>query len=105
MGDSMKDYEPLDLSGFYNADRKIVGKIEQGRRDWHGLPFLVGKKNGKGKCLIAFGKGLREKTLVIPLKRHARHVIFAHRLMDSKILEGEPVGHACCDYEFKFEDG
>ncbi len=106
------DYQPLDLSRFCNANAGILGKggsIPTGRLTWHGLPFQVGPlsrgKPSKAKCVIAFGDSVRMETLTIPIEERARHLIFAHRLLDSKIPEGGHVGAPCAEYVVKFADG
>ena len=40
-----------------------------------------------------------------PTKRKLRQLVFAHRLLDSGLLEGAPMGQICATYVFTFEDG
>jgi len=103
----VNDYEALDLSGLCNADASILGeggRIPTGRQTYHGLPFQIAGEEG-GKCVIAFGEGVRTEPLSIPIEKAVRSVIVAHRLLDSRIYEGDPVGRVCADYVFEYEGG
>lgn len=98
----------MDLSAFCNADASILGgqqTIPTGAQTYRGLPFLIGRSDGAGQSVIAFGTGHREEPLRIPISAQVRHVLFAHRLLDSKIREGGPIGKPCADYLFEYEDG
>jgi len=103
----MLDYFPLDLSRFANAGAKVLGKpharIPAGRQTWHGIPFLL--KARAGKCVVALGRGLSNKAVEIPIQRMAQHVLFAHRLLETKIPQGEPVGKWIAEYVLRFADG
>jgi hypothetical protein len=54
---------------------------------------------------VGFGDGLHHTSLRIPLAASARHVIVAHRLLGSKILDGGGVGLPVAEYVFHFDDG
>jgi hypothetical protein len=101
------DYQPLSLSALCNADAGVLGKegrLPAGRQTWHGLPFLVGKEDGQGSCVIAFSSGSRE-AVAIPVNANVNHIIFAHRLLESKLREGDNVGRVCADYIFCYAGG
>lgn len=103
----MPGYEALLISEHCNVDASILGDASlQGRSEampsgnhtYHGLPFIIG--DGQGR-VAGFGDGVRLEAVTIPIPARATHVIFAHRLLGSKILEGgTPVGIACADYVF-----
>ena len=106
------DYQPLDLQRFCNAGAALLGKgktIPTGRMIWHGLPFQIGPAKAatkpKSKCVVAFGTSVRMEPLTIPINSTAHHLIFAHRLLESKIPEGGHVGVPCAEYVVKFDDG
>ena len=100
----MKDYEPLELASYCNAGADLFGEaVPSGEQCWQGLPFQVGKRGGS--CLIAFGAGHRGSRLRIPVQRRARHVLFAHRLADSRIREGAPTGETVATYHFHLDGG
>ncbi|HEY3233798.1 MAG TPA: CehA/McbA family metallohydrolase [Polyangiaceae bacterium] len=101
----MQEYEPLDLSPFYNTDWSIVGGqgFPFGDKAYHGLPFRFGAEGEK--CILGFGSGLNLEKCEIPVGRAVRHVIFAHRLLESRIAQGGPAGQSCASYLFKMEGG
>lgn len=104
----MKEYEPLNLRRHCNAGAELFkpakAAIPSGNKLWHGIPFALA--SGK-KCVAAFGERIRQgmQSVEIPIGKTARHVIFAHRLLDSKLREGDPVGRACARYVFVYADG
>ena len=80
----MTDYEPLDISRWCNAGLAELGEGQEGatgRCAFRGLPFLVGVEEGdtEGKCLIGLDDS--SGSVVIPIRKHARWVVFAHRRM------------------------
>ena len=102
----MNDYEPLDLSSLCNAGPDLFGgrHLPTGEQTWQGLPFVVGG-GPDGAYLIAFGPGHQQTSLGIPVGRHARHVIVAHRLAESRIRDGAPTGDTVATYQFHLEGG
>ena len=99
----MEDYEPLDLSAFCNAGVELIaeGQAPQtGALTFHGLPFQTGMGE---RCFVAFGKGIDEGPLTIPIDRPAQRVIVAHRLLRSAIKEGGPIGDPVAEYLFRLE--
>ncbi len=80
-------------------------KIPSGSQSFHGLPFLIGSADGSGNCVVAFGERAGMDPVTIMVEKTARHVVFAHRLLDSRIEEGDPIGRVCGEYVFRFSDG
>jgi hypothetical protein len=107
---SASDYEPLDLSPVCNAGREIAraGHIPAtGTQVFRGLPFQIGSSESstpETPCFVAFDKAA---TLPVSIEvgRAARHVVFAHALRESHLMEGSPVGREIARYVFVFEDG
>ena len=100
----MADYQPLDLSRLCNAGLEVLGAdadAPTGRQAFRGLPFLVG---GEGaKCFIAFDEA--SGRAAIPIDQSARRVIVAHRLLESELMEGGPLGKPVADYVFRLAGG
>jgi len=97
----MKDYQPLDLTPFYNVGTSFISETAQppiGSQTFHGLPFEIG--GDAARCFIG-----SENVVTVPIHTPARRVLFAHALLESKILEGENVGHVVASYVFRFADG
>jgi hypothetical protein len=104
----MPDYEPLSLAALCNAGASLLGEgreIPTGVQTYHGLPFLVGPSDASGQCVLAFGDGVRAEDMTVPVGTQARHVIVAHRLLDSRIWEGDPVGRLVAEYVFRYAHG
>lgn len=101
----MADYEPLDLTPHLNADVDVVGQANllRGELTLRGLPFRIGA--GEGPCLIACGRELRAEPVRIAVGRTARRVIVAHRLLETRLFEGAPVGEKVADYLFHLAGG
>ena len=103
------DYEPIDLSTLCNAGPEILGADYPwiaGPRSFRGLPFQIGRTDrSAGPSLVHFGSGGRQESLVVPLGRLARWVIVAHRLLESDLARGGPVGKQVAEYVFRFADG
>ena len=102
----MLDYDPVDLSSFYNVGVTALGSEHVapfGAQKLRGLPFLVGED--EGCCFIGFGDDARRDALRIPIGRAVRSVVVAHRLLESRVLEGGPVGEAVATYVFRYQDG
>ena len=104
----MHDYQPLDLSQFCNVGTEFIKEGAQplmGSQMWHGLPFTVGATNpDPARCLIGFASG-EEIGVTVPVGTAARYVIFAHALLESRVLEGENIGRGVANYSFCFQDG
>lgn len=100
------DYEPLSIAPFCNVDSSILPPgqtIPTGPIEYYGLPFFIG--DGRGK-VAGFGNTVRMTPVSIPVEASVRHLVFAHRLLDSVIYQGgTPVGIPCADYVFVWTDG
>ncbi len=103
----MADYEPLDISAHYNTDAGVLGEdsgFEPGAQDLRGLPFLVGDGDSPAAdCLIAFDG--ESGGVTIPIGKPARRVVVAHRMMESVLHSGGPLGAAVADYVFRLAGG
>ena len=102
----MQDYQTIDLGDLYNVGSDFIGPDADpaiGDQVFHGLPFKVGSS---GDCFIGFsGEGGAREAITVPVGTAARHIIFAHTLLESKIHDGENIGYTVADYVFVFEDG
>jgi hypothetical protein len=100
----MKDYLPLNLSKLCNVGANFIGNNSKpaiGKQTFHGLPFVIGI-NAR-KCFLGFnGKGGAKKSVTIPVGKTARHILFAHRLLESKWVDNEPTGRVIAHYVFHF---
>ncbi|HWQ13261.1 MAG TPA: CehA/McbA family metallohydrolase [Roseiflexaceae bacterium] len=105
----MKDYEPLDLGPLCNAGAALYGPEATpptGRTLLHGLPFLIGgEAPDPARCFVALGPGGAEAPLAVAVGATARHLLFAHALLDSRILQGGPVGDVVAHYSVRYADG
>ena len=95
-------YQPLDLSSFYNASIGILGTHPNiGSQLYHGLPFEIG--SDPERCFIEFVADA--DPVSIPIQASAYRVIVAHRLLESRVLEGESVGRVIANYVFRYANG
>src|SRR5262245_15297668 len=103
----MEDYQPIDLRSLCNAGVALYGDKTQppvGRVALHGLPFVIGgEAPDPQRCLISLAAA--EVPVSVPIGAAARHVLFAHALLDSHILEGEAVGSVVATYVVRYVDG
>ena len=103
----MKDYGPLDLSTWCNAGLEALGEGAEapvGRQSFRGLPFLVGGDTPQDdRCLVALDGS--SASVTIPVGKTARNIIFAHRLLESDILEGGTVGNKVAEYVVRLSSG
>ncbi len=101
-----KEYEPLDLGRFLNVGPENIpgGKdMPKGLVTLRGLPFLIGTTGDEPLCCAAFGSGGYDHPVEIPINRPARWIVFAHRLLESHLMEGEPPGRLIAVYRFRTE--
>ena len=102
----MSDYVSVQLSDFHNAGLALLGEDATapiGAQQFRGLPFLIGEN--PERCFVAFGQGGRCEPLTIPIDNTARSVVMAHRLLETKILDGAALGEVVADYVFQYQDG
>ena len=106
-----KDYEPIDLAGVCNAGADLFGggnssRFPAGDQTFQGLPFSIGGAGaGPGRCLLAAGPGHATEPVSIPVGSSARYAVFAHRLVESRISQGGPVGEEVGSYVFHLAGG
>jgi hypothetical protein len=94
------EYEPLDLTPYRNAPARLLGGDTEpptGQQEFHGLPFLI----GAGERAFVAPDG----PITIPIGQTARTLVFAHRLLESSVLEGGPVGAEVAEYVFRLANG
>ena len=106
----MHDYQPLNLTQFCNVGTEFIREGAPpliGSQTWHGLPFIVGSaKPDPARCFIGFGEHAGAgASVTIPVSAAARYVIFAHALLESRVREGESIGHVVANYLIRFSDG
>jgi hypothetical protein len=102
----MTDYVPMQLSEFHNAGLALLGAEATGpigAQQFRGLPFLIG--DDPERCFVALGREGRCEPFTIPIGSPARSVVVAHRLLETKILDGAPLGEVVADYVFQYQDG
>ena len=95
----MNAYQPLDLTSLCNAGHNLGdgADIPFGEQQFQGLPFLVGGASATvDNCLSGVGLG-HVGSVRIPVDAAATHVVVAHRLLESQIMDGGPVGEQGSD--------
>jgi hypothetical protein len=86
-------YETVDLSSSCNAaSESVASNIAVGSQTLRGLPFDVGER------AIVLGAGTQPAS--ISVGRVARYILFAHRLLESDLLEGGEIGTTVAEYVF-----
>lgn len=101
----MQDYQPIPLSDLCNVGADILGEGATpaiGSQTFHGLPFQIGEGN---TCFLGFGDGTNTESLRVPFAAKPRRVIVAHRLLETQIFDGEPIGKHIANYVFRYADG
>ena len=103
----MKDYEPLDLSAVYNAGAEVLRDVDPpptGAQSFHGIPFLLGGGEGGGdQTVIGLDGGT--SSVVIPVGRRARRLLFAHRLGEWDNSQPERAGQEVAEYVVHYAGG
>src|SRR5207245_10724129 len=77
-----------------------------GEQQFHGLPFRVGAETPVGSRYIGFGTrdGLNLDPVTVPIGQTARRLLFAHALLESKLMEGGPMGLPVAHYVFRYNN-
>ncbi|MBI2191601.1 MAG: CehA/McbA family metallohydrolase [Planctomycetes bacterium] len=107
----MKDYQALNIARLCNAPVTILGpqaKPAVGLQKLRGLPFQIGPRNGRGRKVflgLGNGEGCSPQSVVIPIRSRAKKVLFAHRLLDSKLQQNGPLGAVAAHYVFHLAGG
>ena len=120
----MSGYQPLDLSSLCNASRADVAgrhKAETGdplllgggslldapvgEQSFRGLPFLVGgpQTSSDDLCFIELAGGSGPVTILVG--QRAPRIIFAHRLLESELMDGGEMGTLVAEYVFHLSGG
>ena len=95
-----EDYRPIDLSAVANASADLLGdgsQLPTGAQTFRGLPFdlallLIGGEAGTGSVRIQVGA-------------EATWLLFAHRLIDTSVYQGAPIGGTVAEYVAYYADG
>ena len=101
----MQDYQPISLSDLCNVNAEIIGANATptvGQQTFHGLPFEIADGTN---CFLGFGEGVSTDPIQVPVNANPKRVIFVHRLLESRIPEGEPIGKLIANYVFHYADG
>jgi hypothetical protein len=100
----MSDYRPLELDRTYNVGIGFIGADAQpriGAQSFHGLPFQIG--TDPQRCFIGFQSGAPPITLSV--NDMAYTLVFAHTLLESQVMQGEPIGRVLAQYMVRYADG
>ena len=101
----MQDYQPISLTDLCNVGTEIIGvnaTSNVGQQTFHGLPFNISEGE---KCFLGFGEDVNTSPIQIPVNATPKRVIVAHRLLESRIHEGEPIGKLIANYVFYYANG
>jgi hypothetical protein len=101
------EYEALDISGACNVDLVSTGRAEEvatGELSFRGLPFRIGTQADGESWVVGSGEGLGTSDIEIPVDRQARHLVFAHSLLESPLRGGAPFGQFVARYVFSFAE-
>jgi hypothetical protein len=114
----MNDYEPLDITQWANIGPELFARGEKfvdeswhppargyplGKQIFRGLPFSIGKE-GYQNCLVYFGPQGYRQSVEININRSPKWLIFAHRLLETRLYTGEAIGKLIAKYRFRFSD-
>src|SRR5262245_4162073 len=103
----MSGYQPLDLRSLCNAGIDLYQSGSQpptGLLTLRGLPFLIGGNSPDQKsCYVNLG--MAHEPLSISVGSTAFHILFAHALLDSRVLEGETIGTVVAHYTVRYANG
>ncbi len=93
-------YYPFDLDAYRNAGADVLGaeKPALGEQRFRGLPFTIGVGD---RAFVAPDR----EPIRIALDAVAHTVIVVHRLLDSQLDQGAPVGELIAEYIFHLADG
>jgi ABC-type dipeptide/oligopeptide/nickel transport system ATPase component len=99
-------FDTIDLASHCNVHAEAL-EVEAvaGEQELCGIRFSIGADTPSGASLVVIGGDVRRDPVEIAVGRKLRQLVFAHRLLDSELLAGAPVGELCATYAFTFEDG
>lgn len=99
------DYEAINISAWCNTGADYLSEEDPaiGRQTFRGLPFVVGTAGGaqEENCYISLAEG--DAPVTVPIRKTARHIIFAHRQMDTNQTANGPVGITVAHYAVRTE--
>jgi hypothetical protein len=88
---AMKKFSPLDLSAYFNTGRgnavyknqslwhraiqPLLLQLPGGQQTFWGIPFLLGKKEGKRSWIVL---GAHQNSVTVTVEKQATYVVFAH---------------------------
>lgn len=102
------DYQTINLAPVCNSGLAFIRpnvRLTPGLQHYRGLPFRIGGEPPDAeRCLIGFAAD-DTNPRVVPIGAPAKNVLFAHALLESRILEGEPVGAIVAHYVVRYADG
>lgn len=103
----MQPYRPISLKGLVNCGAAFVhGRFPAtvGEQVFHGIPFSI--PESADRCWIGFDTGMDAGTPVeIPIEREFYSLLVAHTLIESELLQGDPVGRLIAEYVLCYQDG
>ena len=103
----MTDYEPIDIGPLCNADLSVLDDDEAavGRQTFRGLPFLIGAADagGEGDRFIVLGGA--DDGVTVPIGKTTHRVVVVHRLLETNVAQGGPLGIDVAEYVFRYADG
>jgi hypothetical protein len=111
-------YRPLDLGAYCTGRARSVGDMRAplgapsaamiplpvGRQTFRGLPFLVGREAAGDEPDVILLDGA-STPLSIGIGATATWLVFVHRLLETRVYEGAPVGGDVARYVVHFADG
>jgi len=100
------EYAAVPLDEAANAPLDLLPEATRpagvGELPLHGLPFALGPE--VGRCLVHLGDG-GAGEVEVTLGLTAPHLVFAHRLLSTRIPRGEPPGGPVAELVFTYDDG
>ncbi len=102
------DYSPLDLSSLCNAGADCVPgeeRLATGLQQFHGIPFQIGSPTGDGPACLVRLAGQDHPVSIDLGDVTAYHILFAHRQLASRLLEGGPLGEVVAQYVVQYAGG
>jgi hypothetical protein len=100
------EYAAVPLDEAANAPLDLIPEPTRppgvGELPLRGLPFTLGPE--PRRCLVQLGEG-GAGEVELTLGVTAPHLVFAHRLLLTRIFEGDPPGRPVAELVFTYEDG
>ncbi len=101
-------YTPVDLSAVCTTGLDGIPEVKNqltGLQTFHGLPFQIGSDHSTDEpCFVKLSGG--DHSVIIDIGDHSAHyLIFAHRQLESRLMEGGPIGEVVARYTIHYGDG